>query len=168
MNYDEESPVALDFPYVRGPRGRELPWINFLQRAERIRVGLDVLTGKVAPEDAFALFQERVPPLASGLGATREESIEEIEGVLLRSGLDHGMTGKLQLFQLMADRKMQLKDEFDFKHFNDQLFLHGGVPFSLLRWEIAGIDDEAMELWDAQRLADVLGGSSRAAPGGDG
>jgi hypothetical protein len=165
MNYHEEMPVLLDFPYVRGPRGRELPWINQLQRAERVLLGLDLLTGKITPEEGFTLFRERVPPLGSGLGATREEAIEEMEGVLLRMGLDHGITGKLQLYRFLGERKMQLKEDFDFKQFNDQLILYGNVPYSLLRWEVAGLDDEAMEMWEPQRLSDVLAQSrSRTAP----
>jgi hypothetical protein len=161
MNYHEEMPVLLDFPYVRGPRGRELPWINQLQRAERVLLGLDLLAGKITPEEGFTRFRERVPPLGSGLGATREEAIEEMEGVLLRRGLDHGMTGKLQLYRFLGERKMQLKDEFDFKLFNDQLMLHGNVPYSLLRWEVAGLDDEAMEMWEPRRLTDVMASTDR-------
>lgn len=154
-NFHEELPVALNFPYVRGPRGRELPWINFLQRAERVRVGLDVMTGAVAPEDAMRLFMERIPALGPGVGVVWEEAVEEIEGVLLR-GLDHGMTGKLQQFKLLADLKLQLKDDFDFQRFNDQTILHGNTPYALLRWELAGLDDEMKMLREPQRLSDVL------------
>ena len=153
--YHEELPVALDFPFVRGPRARELPYINMLQRAERILLGLELLTGKITTDEAFVAFQERVPPLASGLGAAREEAFEEMEGVLVR-GLDHCQTGKLQIFKLLADRKMQLKDQFNLKTFHDQLITLGSVPISLLRWEIAGLDDEVQKVWEPTRLSVVL------------
>ena len=82
--YHEELPVALDFPFVRGPRGRELPFINMIQRAERISMGIDLLSGKITPDEAYKTFRKNVPPLGSGLGATREEAFEEVEGVLVR------------------------------------------------------------------------------------
>ena len=70
--WHEELPVALDFPFVRGPRARELPYLPMLQRAERISTGSDFLLGKISAAEAFRLFQERNPPLGSGLGVTRE------------------------------------------------------------------------------------------------
>ncbi len=157
--YHEELPVALDFPYVRGPRGRELPYINMIQRAERISMGIDLLSAKITPEEAFARFRENVPPLGSGLGATREEAFEEMEGVLVR-GLDHCQTGKLQIFKLLADRKMQLKEDFDLKHFHDQIITLGSVPLALLRWQITGLDDEMDVFWNPVRLSSVLEAST--------
>jgi hypothetical protein len=150
-NYHEELPVHLDFPYVRGPRARELVYLNNLQRAERVLLGLKVLSGQLAPKDAMAEMQKTIPDLGSGLGVRPEEAFEEMEGVVQR-GLDHGMTGRLQIFRLLADRKMQLGDKFDFREFNDQLISMGSVPLALLRWEITGLDDEAKQLWKAERL----------------
>ena len=151
----EELLVAMDFPFVRGPRARELPYINMLQRAERISMGLDLLTGQITPEEAYIAFRKNVPPLGSGLGASEFEALEEMGGVLVR-GLDHCQTGKLQIFKLLADRKMQLKENFDLKEFHDQVISLGSVPISLLRWEIARLDDEVKELWEPVRLASVL------------
>jgi len=150
-NYLEELPVHLDFPFVRGPRARELVYINNLQRAERIALGLKVLSGEMTPKEAMAEMQKTVPPLGSGLGVRPEEAFEEIEGIIQR-GLDHGMTGRLQIFKLLADRKMQLKEQFDFREFHDQLISMGSVPLSLLRWELTGLDDEVKQLWNAQPL----------------
>ena len=151
----EELLVAMDFPFVRGPRARELPYINMLQRAERVSMGLDLLTGQITPEEAYIAFRKNVPLLGSGLGASEFEALEEMGGVLVR-GLDHCQTGKLQIFKLLADRKMQLKENFDLKEFHDQVISLGSVPISLLRWEIARLDDEVKELWEPVRLASVL------------
>jgi len=153
--WHEELPVALDFPFVRGPRARELPYLNMLQRAERILTGSDLLLGKITPDEAFRLYQERTPPLGSGLGVTPEEAFEEMEGVLER-GLDHCVTGKFQIFKALGDRKMQLKDKFSLKEFYDQFISLGPVPFSLLRWEILGLDDELKLLGEPIRLSSVL------------
>jgi len=153
--WHEELPVALDFPFVRGPRGRELPYLPMLQRAERILTGSDLLLGKITPDEAFRLFQERNPPLGSGLGVTPEEAFEEMEGVLER-GLDHCVTGKFQIFKALGDRKLQLKEKFSLKEFYDQFISLGPVPFSLLRWEILGLDDEVKMFFEPIRLSSVL------------
>jgi hypothetical protein len=153
--WHEMLPVALDFPFVRGPRARELPYLNMLQRAERILTGFDLLTGKITPEEAFRLYRERIPPLGSGLGVTREEAFEEMEGVI-RRGLDHCVTGKFQIFKALADRKMQLKEKFNLKEFYDHFVSLGPVPFSLLRWEILGLDDEAKKVVKPVRLSSIL------------
>jgi len=151
----------MNFPYVRGPRARELVYINILQRAERILIGFPLLCGEISPEEAYRTFLEHIPALGSGLGVTREEAFEEMEGVLVR-GNDcfDALTGKLQLLKLLADRKMQLKEKFDLKEFHDQFLRFGRVPISLLRWEILGLDDEAKMFWEPVRLSSVLRKSS--------
>jgi uncharacterized protein (DUF885 family) len=45
-------------------------------------------------------------------------------------------TGKLQLLKLLADCKMRWKEKFNLKGFHEQLLKHGGIPYSLLRWEL--------------------------------
>jgi Bacterial protein of unknown function (DUF885) len=149
--YNEELPALLGFPYVRGPRTRELVYINVLQRAARISLGIKTLLGQMTPGEAMKLFREQVPPLGPGLGAQMEEATEEIEGVVER-GLDHCQTGKLQIFKMLADRQMQLKEKFDFREFHDQIVTLGSMPISLLRWEITGLDDEVKGLWPAHPL----------------
>jgi hypothetical protein len=143
--------VLLDFPYVRGPRARELVYINNLQRAERISLGLKLLGGTITFDEGRQAMMNHVPPLGPGRGVQPEEAFEEIEGILQR-GLDHCQTGKLQIFQLMADRKMQLKENFDLRQFHDQLIGMGSVPLSLLRWEITGLEDEMPLLWSQEPL----------------
>jgi Bacterial protein of unknown function (DUF885) len=153
-NYLEEMPVHMNFPFVRGPRARELVYINMLQRSERVSLSIKVIGGELTPKDAMAEMRKTVPPLGSGLGAGPEEVYEEIQGVI-EDGIDHGMTGKLQIFKMLADRKMQLKEKFDFKEFNDQVITLGSVPFALIRWEITGLDDEVKDLWKATRLSTI-------------
>jgi hypothetical protein len=149
--YNEELPVLLDFPYVRGPRARELVYINVLQRADRISLGIKLLTGKLTFAEGREAMMKTLPPLGPGLGAQPEEVFEEIEGILQR-GLDHCQTGKLQIFQLLADRRMQLKETFDLRQFHDQVISMGSMPISLLRWEMTGLDDEISLLWAPQPM----------------
>jgi len=156
--YNEELLVALDFPFVRGPRSRELVYINMLQRAVRILVGVPLLSGKITPDEAFKLFQHLLPSLGSGLGIPREEAYMEVFKRVIWRGNDcfDAQTGKLQLFKLLADCKMRWKEKFEFKEFHKLLVQHGAIPYSLLRWEILGLDDEASMFWKPVRLSAVI------------
>ena len=60
--------------------------------------------------------------------------------------------GKLQIYQLLADRQMQLGDKFDLKEFHDALLATGSIPIALLRWEMTGIDDQMAHDLDAEKL----------------
>ncbi len=56
------------------------------------------------------------------------------------------INGKNELERLMADRAMQLGDEFNLRQFMDNLFDSGIIPISLVRWEMTGLDDEIKKL----------------------
>jgi hypothetical protein len=66
------------------------------------------------------------------------------------------VTGKFQIFKALADRKMQLKEKFSLKGFFDHFVSLGPVPFSLLRWEILGLDDEVKKIQEPVRLSSLL------------
>ncbi len=156
--YNEELLVALDFPFVRGPRARELVYINMLQRAVRILVGIPLLSGKIKPDEAVNLFQKMLPPLGSGLGIPREEAYMEVFKRIISRANDcfDAQTGKLQLFKFLADCKMCWNEKFDLKEFHALLLKYGAIPYSLLRWEALGLDDEANMFWKPIRLAAVI------------
>ena len=156
--YNEEILCALDFPFIRGPRARELVYTNMLQRAERRLLGLPLLAGEITPDQAFRLFQDHNPPLGSALGVRSEEAFEEMEGFISSIGiLSHQcLVGKNQIFKLLADRKLQLRDKFDLKEFHDQFMMYGQIPISLIRWEMLGLDDEAKTFLKPARLASIL------------
>ena len=92
-----------------------------------------------------------MPALGPGKGVQPEEAIEEVEGIITR-GFDHCQTGKLQIWQSLADRKMQLKEKFDLREFHDQIITLGSVPLALLRWEMTGLDDEVKQMWESKPL----------------
>lgn len=155
--YHEIVPTIMDFPYVRGPRARELVYINKLQRAERMLNGLAVLLGEITPEEARQLHIQNTPALGPGLGIRPEEAFEEIEGFLHGGSLPHQcQTGLLQYYQLLGIRKMQLKDQFNLKEFNDNFMKFGQIPIALLRWELAGDDSQVKPLWKPTRLSTLL------------
>ena len=55
--------------------------------------------------------------------------------------------GKVQFMKLMRDRAQQLGDKFVLKEFMDEFYAAGVIPFSLIRWEMTGYDDEIKKLW---------------------
>jgi len=50
--------------------------------------------------------------------------------------------GKLQIERMLARRRLQQGAEFNLREFQDQVWMNGNVPFSLLQWELLGLDDE--------------------------
>ena len=57
------------------------------------------------------------------------------------------LIGSVQLQQLIADRAMQLGSEFKLREFLDEFIASGWIPFSLIRWEMTGLDDQIKKLW---------------------
>ena len=67
-----------------------------------------------------------------------------IVGRTLR-GVGHHMlmiVGKVCLMKLMRTRAAQLGDDFVLKDFCDEVIATGQVPWSLIRWQIAGLRDD--------------------------
>jgi uncharacterized protein (DUF885 family) len=65
-------------------------------------------------------------------------------------GVGHHMLmviGKVQFMKLMRDRANQLGDDFNLKEFMDDVYASGQIPWSLIRWEMTGYDDEVRLLW---------------------
>lgn len=150
--YNEEMPLMLDFPYVRGPRSREYVLLNQLQRSLRVIQSIRLLDGQMTMDAALEWLMKRLPPMGPSLGARHEEAFEETYPVIQNGTTDTCLVGKLQIYQLLADRQMQLGDKFDLKEFHDALLATGSIPIALLRWEMTGIDDQMATIWDAEKL----------------
>lgn len=150
--YNEEMPLMLDFPYVRGPRAREHVFINQVQRALRVIQSIKLLNGEMSMDAALKWLMDRLPPMGPSLGARPEEVFEETYPVIQRGTTDTCLVGKAQIYQLLADRRMQLGDTFDLREFHDRLLGIGSIPIALLRWEMTGLDDQMGQIWDAAKL----------------
>lgn len=71
----------------------------------------------------------------------------EMETNLRFVGWHMGMViGKFQLTKLLAERARQLGDDFKLRAFMDEFLEAGIVPFSLIRWQMTGMDDEIKKL----------------------
>ena len=151
--YNEEMPLMLDFPYARGPRAREQVYVNMYQRSLRVLQGIRLLNGQLTVNEALEWLTDRLPPnLGPSLGARPEEAFEETYPVIERGTTDTCMLGLTQIYRLLADRRMQLADRFDFREFHDQFLALGSIPIALSRWEMTGLDDEMEKLWQAASL----------------
>ena len=83
-----------------------------------------------------------------------DEDVARVDAeIYLRRPPGYGLgytVGMLQMQHLLADRKMQLGDEFNLKDFHDTFMAAGRLPVSLIRWEMTGLDDEVARTLAAQ------------------
>ena len=128
------------------PRSRELFYLFQLQRAVRIPGEIRMLSGEWTLEQAIAFWMNEVPMMDENLARTELQ-------LYLRNPLN-GIAytiGKALLEGLLADRSRQLGDQFDLGAFHDQLLAAPWIPFSLIRWEMTGLDDEVRPFWEDVR-----------------
>ncbi len=129
------------------PRVRELFYAALIKRGSRFFAELGMHSGEMTLEEANAYMMEWVPYMEEDLGRY------DLVGYLRRPGLGSMyLLGKTQIEQLVSQRAFQLGDEFDLGDFHDDLLSRGMIPVTLVRWEMAGLDDEARAVW-----VDVVG-----------
>lgn len=124
------------------PRVRELFYVALIKRGSRFFAEIGMHTGAMSLEEANAYMMEWVPFMEEDLGRY------DLVGYLRRPGLGSMyLLGKTQIEQLVSERAFQLGDEFDLGEFHDDLLSRGVIPLTLIRWEMAGLDDEARAVW---------------------
>ncbi|MEO1204427.1 MAG: DUF885 family protein, partial [Pseudomonadota bacterium] len=129
------------------PRVRELFYAALIKRGSRFFAEIGMHTGQMTLDEANAYMMDWVPYMEEDLGRY------DLVGYLRRPGLGSMyLLGKTQLEQLISERAFQLGDAFDLSEFHDDMLSRGVIPFTLIRWEMAGLDDEASVVW-----ADVVG-----------
>ena len=57
------------------------------------------------------------------------------------------VVGKIKFMKLFRDRAQQMRENFNLKEFMDETFAAGSISWSLIRWEMIGLDDEVKNLW---------------------
>jgi hypothetical protein len=124
------------------PRAKELFYIAQLKRAARVPAELAMQTGEIDLAGAIDFLVDQVPLM--------EPDLARYDLAIYLRRPTYGMNyvmGKVQLEALLSDRALQLGDEFDLGTFHDELLAAGPIPFSLIRWEMTGLEDEVRELW---------------------
>ena len=130
------------------PRVRELIYIFGIFRAARVPADVWLQANEMTVDEVVKWWMDRTPWLDVDVARVDAE-------IYLRRPPGYGLgytVGMLQVQHLLADRKMQLGDDFVLKDFHDTFMAAGRLPVSLIRWEMTGLDDEVSELWKRERL----------------
>jgi hypothetical protein len=130
------------------PRVRELICIFGIFRAARAPADVWLQQNEMTVQDVVDWWMARVPWLDVHVARVDAE-------IYLRRPPGYGLgytIGMLQMQSLLAERKRQLRDDFDLKKFHDDFMAAGRLPISLIRWEMTGLDDEIRPLWLRQPI----------------
>lgn len=145
--YLEEGMMHLGI-FEDRPRTRELIYIFGIFRAARVPADVWLQLNEMTVDEVVDFWMERTPYLDPDVARVDAE-------IYLRRPPGYGLgytIGMLQMQQLLADRKMQLGDDFVLKEFHDTFMGTGRLPMSLIRWEMTGHDDEVRALWSREPL----------------
>jgi len=129
----------------RSRRAREIAYEQAAFRTVRALSDVYMHSGEWTLADAMKFCVENAPhgELLDGSHHLWFELATTLRGV------GHHMLmvlGKVQFMKLFRDRANQLGDDFSLKVFMDEFFASGGIPMSLIRWEITGYEDEIEKL----------------------
>ena len=130
----------------RNPHGREVTYEQAAFRTVRALSDIYMHSGDWSLDDAMRFCVDNAPH-----GELLEGSHHlwfEMDTTL--RGVGHHMLmvmGKVQFMKLMRDRANQLGDNFVLGDFLDEVYASGQIPWSLIRWEMTGYDDEVSQLW---------------------
>ena len=123
------------------PRGREIIQIMLAQRAARALGGLMMHGLEYSIEEA-AEFASRWTP-RGWMPADSNTVMGEQHLYLSQPGYGTSyIMGKIEIEKLLAERALDLGDEFSIRGFMDELSAAGVIPVSLLRWQLTGDDGE--------------------------
>ncbi len=129
----------------RNPHGREITYEQSAFRTVRALSDIYMHSGDWSYEDAYQFCVENAPhgELLDGSHHLWFELDTTLRGV------GHHMlmvVGKVQFMKLMRNRANQLGDDFVLEEFMDDVLNTGSIPWSLIRWEMTGLDDEIKQL----------------------
>ena len=142
-HYWEELFLDMGYPYLRGPRTRELTYNFLLLRAVRIPLDIYLSTGDLSMDEAVQYQIDRVPSM--------EEHISRAE-VELYVRWPYQATsyivGKKQIEQMLAETIVAGDYSVDWREFHDALLDYGQIPLALVRWELTGNSDQVENFWN--------------------
>jgi len=123
------------------PRTRELFYIAQIKRAARIPAELAMQSGRWSLQQAVDYLVAEVPLM--------EENLARYDLAIYLRRPAYGMNyavGRAQMERLVSDRSRQQGAAFDLGPFHDAFLSHGGIPITLIRWEMTGLDNEVRAL----------------------
>jgi hypothetical protein len=119
------------------PRSRELIYILLAQRAARALGDLRMHANQATLEEAARFTSEHTP---RGWLSLEGRLVRSEQHLYLRQptyGTSY-VIGKIQIEQLLGDRRRQLGAAFTMKRFMDEFDAAGLIPITLMRWELTG------------------------------
>ena len=119
------------------PRSRELIYVLLGQRAARALGDLRMQSNEFTIEQAAQFASANTPRGWLRLDATTVRGEQHLYLQQPAYGTSY-LIGKIEVEQILADRRRQLGDSFTLKRFMVELDAAGLVPASLLRWELTG------------------------------
>ncbi len=127
------------------PRSRELVYIMVAQRAARAIAGLRVQSNEWSVDEAVVFAAEQTP--RGWFKADGNLVLFEQQLYLQQPGYGTSyLTGKALIEDLLAERALQLGDDFALKEVMEEFFASGVIPVSLIRWEMTGRRDPILSL----------------------
>ena len=125
------------------PRSRELIWIMLAQRAARALSGLHLHGNEFTMEAAVESAMKWTPRrwLPDG------DLVRSEQHLYLRQpgyGTSY-LSGKIQIEELLAERSLQVGDDFTIRQFFDEFFAADVIPIALTRWEMTGERDAILD-----------------------
>ena len=142
----EEMLMHAGYLDDRPRRAREVAYEQAIFRTVRAVMDLRMHDNSMTIEEAIAYGIENAPQ--GELLADTQHLWAITQDNLRYVGWHSGMViGKFQLNKLIRDVANQRGDDFNLREFMDEFLAAGRIPFSLIRWEMTGLEDEIKKLW---------------------
>jgi hypothetical protein len=119
------------------PRSRELIYVLVAQRAARALGDLRMHANQATLEEAAQFASANTPRGWLRLDAETVRSEQHLYLQQPAYGTSY-LIGKMQIEQLMAERRRQRESSFTLKRFMEEFDAAGLIPVSLLAWELTG------------------------------
>ena len=117
-------------------------------RAARVPADIAMQQNRANVSEAVDFMRQRTPWL--------DEDVARVDAeIYLRRPPGYGIAytiGKLQMDALLADRSLQLGEEFSLRAFHDEFLAAGQLPIALIRYEMTGADEEVTLMWDTPAI----------------
>jgi hypothetical protein len=143
-HYFEEFFLNMGYPYLRGPRTRELTYNFLLLRAVRVPMDLGMSSGTLSFDAAVKYQIDRVASMEPHI--SRAENAMYIRWPYQATSY---IVGKKQIEQILAERISDGGYTVDWRAFHDRMLSYGQIPLALVRWEMTGHDDQMKQFWNA-------------------
>jgi len=126
------------------PGARTVNGVLQAKRAARIRPELMLQSNAWTFDEALVDLTTRTPrwmPLDDQIASY------DLEMYLRQPGLGVNYPiGRMQVEQILAERKRELGDQFNLQQFHDEFVAAGMIPISLIRWQMTGRDDQIVTM----------------------